>query len=85
MGTGGMQKLPKSILLFLFTGVLFLAQCFPIVGVFLMILGAPLWSVITINLGFLLMAREAWDGSLPRAAVVLLRIPGHVNRDSGAM
>ena len=71
MGTGGMQKLPKSILLFLFTGVLFLAQCFPIVGVFLMILGAPLWSVITINLGFLLMAREAWDGSLPRAAVVL--------------
>jgi hypothetical protein len=71
MGEGGMQKLPKSILLFLFTGILFLAQHLPIVGVFLMILGAPLWSVVTINLGFLLMAKETWDGALPRAAVVL--------------
>ena len=68
---GGMQKLPKSILLFLFTGVLFLAQHLPIVGVFLMILGAPLWSVVTINLGFLLMVKEAWDGTLPRATAVL--------------
>jgi hypothetical protein len=66
-----MPKLPKSILLFLFTGVLFLAQHLPVVGVFLMILGAPLWSVVTINLGFLLMVKEAWDGTLPRAAVVL--------------
>jgi hypothetical protein len=71
MGVGGMQKLPKSILLFLFTGVLFLAQHLPIVGVFLMILGAPLWSVVTVNLGFLLMAKEARDRTLPRAAVVL--------------
>ncbi len=66
-----MQKLPKSILLFLFTGVLFLVQHIPIVGVFLMILGAPHWSVVTINLGFILMVKEAWDGRLPRATVVL--------------
>src|ERR1700684_3125694 len=71
MGEGGMQKLPKSILLFLFTGILFLAQHLPIVGVFLMILGAPLWSVVTNNLGFFLMAKEAWDRTLPRAVVVL--------------
>jgi hypothetical protein len=66
-----MRKVPKSILLFLFTGIVFLVQHLPIVGVFLMILGAPLWSVVTINLGFLLMAKEAWDGTLPRAAIVL--------------
>ena len=66
-----MRKFPKSVLLFLFTGIVFLAQHLPIAGVFLMILGAPLWSVVTINLGFLLMVVEAWDGTLPRAAIVL--------------
>ncbi len=66
-----MRKFPKSILLFLFTGILFLVQHVPYLGVFLMILGAPLWSVVTINLGFLLMVKEAWDGTLPRATVVL--------------
>lgn len=66
-----MRKFPKSILLFLFTGIVVLVQHLPIVGVFLMILGAPLWSVVTINLGFLLMAKEAWDRTLPRAAILL--------------
>jgi len=66
-----MKRFPVSILLFVFTGVVFLVQHFPPVGVFLMILGAPLWSVITINLGFVLMAKEAWEGGLPRAVVVL--------------
>jgi hypothetical protein len=51
----------------LFTGIVFLAQHSPVVGVFLMILGAPFWSVITINLGFVLMAKEARGGKLPRA------------------
>jgi hypothetical protein len=66
-----MKNFPKSILLFLFTGIAFLAQHVPYLGVFLMILGAPLWSVVTINLGFLLMVKEARDGSLPRAVLVL--------------
>lgn len=71
MGRDRNAKISKSILLFLFTGILFLVQHVPYLGVFLMILGAPLWSVVTINLGFLLMAKEAWDGTLPRAVVVL--------------
>lgn len=66
-----MRKFPKSILLFLFTGIVFLAQQIPILGVLLMMFGAPLWSVVTINLGFLLMAKEAWDRTLPRAVIVL--------------
>src|SRR5271170_6579403 len=66
-----MRKFPKSILLFLLTGIVFLVQLLPIVGVLLMMFGAPLWSVVTINLGFLLMAKEAWDGTLPRAAIIL--------------
>jgi hypothetical protein len=66
-----MKNFPTSILLFLFTGVVFLVQHFPLIGVLLMILGAPLWSVITINLGFILMAKEAWQGKLPRALVLL--------------
>jgi hypothetical protein len=66
-----MRKIPKSILLFAFTGVLFLVQHLPYVGVLLMVFGAPLWSVVTINLAFLLMAKEAWDGTLPRAVIVL--------------
>ena len=66
-----MKKFPKSILLFLFTGIVCLAQHVPYLGVFLMVFGAPLWSVVTINLGFLLMVKEAWDGTLPRAVVVL--------------
>lgn len=66
-----MKKIPISILLFLFTGIVFLAQHLPVVGVFLMILGAPFWSAITINLGLVLMAKEAREGKLPRALVVL--------------
>jgi len=66
-----MKRLPKSVLLFLFTGIVFLVQHVPYIGIFLMILGAPLWSVVTINLGFLLMVKEVWDRSLPRAVVIL--------------
>jgi hypothetical protein len=64
-------EFPKSSLLFLFTGIVFLIQQLPLVGVLLMILDAPLWSVVTVNLGFLLMAKEAWDATLQRAAIVL--------------
>jgi hypothetical protein len=71
MGVHGMRTIPKSILLFLFTGFVFLVQHVPYLGIFLMVLGAPLWSVVTINLGFVLMAKEAWDRTLPRAVVVL--------------
>jgi len=70
-GATRMKKVPVSILLFIFTGVVFLVQHLALVGVFLMIVGAPFWSVITINLGFVLMAKEAWQGKLPRALVVL--------------
>ena len=45
---------------FLLTGIVFLLQLFPYTGVFLMMLAAPFWSVLLINLGFVLMARDSW-------------------------
>ncbi|MBN9471076.1 MAG: hypothetical protein J0J10_20105 [Bosea sp.] len=49
---------------FIGTAIIFLLQAIPYVGIFLMIVGAPFWSVILINLGFGLMAIEEWkDGS----------------------
>lgn len=45
---------------FLLTVVALLLQLSPYTGIFLMMLGAPFWPVILINLGFALMARDGW-------------------------
>lgn len=45
---------------FLLTAIVFLLQLFPYTGIFLMMLAAPLWSVLLINLGFLLMIRDGF-------------------------
>jgi hypothetical protein len=37
---------------FILTAIVFALQLFPLTGVFLMIVAAPFWSVITVNLGF---------------------------------
>lgn len=49
-----------SIGCFVATAVAYVLQLFPLTGVFLMMLAAPFWSVILINLGFLALLAEAW-------------------------
>lgn len=44
---------------FILMGIAIILQLNPYTGIFLMILGGPFWSVILINLGFLLMAQDA--------------------------
>ena len=56
---------------FLFTGAVFLLQVFPLTGMLLMILAVPFWSVITVNLGFLLVIADVVAGTLPRGALAL--------------
>lgn len=51
---------------FLLTAVVVALQLIPQIGVFLMMLDAPFWSVILINLGFALMARDAWQDPTQR-------------------
>lgn len=43
---------PKALIWFWLTCGIFLLQAIPDIGFFLMFLGAPLWSIVTINLGF---------------------------------
>ena len=43
---------PMALLWFLLTLGIFILQAIPASGFFLMLLAAPLWSVVTINLGF---------------------------------
>lgn len=54
---------------FLMTAAAYVLQLFPYTGIFMMLLGGPLWSVILINLGFGLMVRDAMTGALPRIAL----------------
>ena len=48
-----------------------LLQWFPVTGVFLMMLGAPLWSVVLVNLVLVLFAVDAWRGAMPRWLVAV--------------
>jgi hypothetical protein len=50
---------PLSLIWFLITAVVVGLQHIPMVGLFMMMLAAPFWSVITINLGFVGIAAEA--------------------------
>jgi hypothetical protein len=43
---------PKALIWFLVTFGIFILQAYPSTGIFLMLLLAPLWSIVTINLGF---------------------------------
>ncbi|QKG70857.1 hypothetical protein [Erythrobacter mangrovi] len=45
-----------------------LLQLFPLTGVFLMIFLAMTWSIILVNLGFILLIKEVWEGRAPRWA-----------------
>ena len=66
------RNMPWSLSWFALTGVIFLLQLFPFTGIFLMLVAAPLWSVATINLGFLSLAGEVLLG---RIAVMWLLLP----------
>jgi hypothetical protein len=65
-GRGPKRPWPISLLCFLFTGIVFVLQAIPILGIFLMMFMAPLWSVITVNAGFIGLAAEAWTGRVSR-------------------
>ena len=56
---------------FLFTAAVFLLQLFPLTGMLLMIVAVPFWSVITVNLGFILVIADVVAGTLPRGALAL--------------
>ncbi|WP_146618858.1 hypothetical protein [Rhodoplanes elegans] len=55
-----------SLIWFALTAVVFVLQLIPIPGIFLMMLMAPFWSVVTINIGFLSLAAEAYGGRISR-------------------
>lgn len=52
--------------LFLFTAAVLLLQIVPFTGIFLMIVAAPFWSVLTLNLAFLALAVESLVGLVDR-------------------
>ncbi len=63
--------MPWSLSWFALTGVIFLLQLFPFTGIFLMLVAAPLWSIATINLGFLSLAVETLLGRISTIWFVL--------------
>jgi len=53
------SKLPVSLAWFALTALIYLLQWIPFTGIFLMLLAAPFWSVITVNAGFVFLGVEA--------------------------
>ena len=56
---------------FLLTVIIFALQLFPVTGIYMMFLAAPFWTMILINLGFGLMARDAWRDPAQRWLMIL--------------
>lgn len=65
------MRLPRSLLFFAATAIAFLLQLFPYTGVFLMFLGAPYWSVVLINLGFIGVGAEVAAGRVGNGWIIL--------------
>jgi hypothetical protein len=62
---------PRALLWFLVTFGIFILQAIPDAGFFLMFLGAPFWSIFTINLGFVhLIIEPALRNISPRWSLV---------------
>lgn len=61
-----MHKVPLFLLPTLALIVELALQYFPQTGVFLMMLGAPGWSVLIVNAILVALAIDAWRGTLPR-------------------
>ena len=62
--------MPGWLLCFAATLIVYLLQLFPLTGIFLMMFGAVLWSVILINLGFALIGVDVLRGRAPKAALL---------------
>jgi hypothetical protein len=58
---------PKALIWFWLTFGIFLLQAIPDIGFFLMFLGAPLWSIVTINLGFAQLVVKPTKGKISPA------------------
>lgn len=63
--------MPFSLIFFAATAVLFVLQAFPFTGVFLMVLAAPLWSIVLVNAGVVGVGVEAALGKVNRAWLLL--------------
>jgi len=66
------MRLPYSLLFFLVAALVFLLQWLPFTGFFLMLLMAPLWSVLLVNAGF---AGTAVEAAIKRVPLVWLALP----------
>lgn len=65
------RLLPISLAFFVITAVVYVLQLFPLTGVFLMILAAPLWSIPLVNAGMIGIAVEAAIGRVWRLWLVV--------------
>jgi hypothetical protein len=65
------MRLPKSLLFFLATAIVFALQTIPMVGIFLMFMLAMFWSVLLINAGMIGIAYEALTGRVARVWLVV--------------
>lgn len=62
---------PLSIKILIGVGVLFALQAFPFIGIFLMFVAAPFWSVPLINLAVVVAGVEGLTGRAPRWFVLI--------------
>lgn len=66
-----MLAYPRSFGFFFATVVVFMLQLLPPIGIFLMILGAAVWSVVLINAGMIGTVVEAVRGQVSRSWLIL--------------
>lgn len=59
-------SLPISLVFFAVTGVVFVLQTIPLVGIFFMLVAAAFWSVFLVNAGMIGVAAEATFGRVSR-------------------
>lgn len=63
--------MPASALLLIATAAVYLLQFIPAAGPFIYLFGGPLWSILTVNLAMILMAREAWTKRISPAFLLV--------------
>lgn len=63
--------MPASALLLIATAAVYLLQFIPAAGPFIYLFGGPLWSILTVNLAMILMAREAWTKRISPAFMLV--------------
>ena len=61
------RMFPLSLVFFVATGLVYLLQMIPVIGIFLMFMLAMFWSVLLINVGMIGIAVEALSGRVYRA------------------